>query len=171
MRRKRARRRRTVKGAIWSLVLIAVAVGAVAVGAFAMLPPSPWRDVERAVRGHLGTLEETVGPRSARRTGLPRGKERSATLSGREARARWSLDRRGSSTARRSRSAGRASECTASTRRRAGRAAARGPALALRPGGRPGNGPPHRRAGGRVRGARPGPLRSIRRGAGSGART
>ena len=39
-----------------------VVLVAIAVGAFAALPPSTWRNVERMVRGHLDTLEEAVGP-------------------------------------------------------------------------------------------------------------
>ena len=39
---------------------------AIAVGAFAVLPLSTWRDVERTVRGHFDALEETVGPATER---------------------------------------------------------------------------------------------------------
>ena len=60
MRRARWRTRRMVKHTIRAIVLIAIALGA-----FVMLPPSPSRDVERAVRGHLDTVEED--PRVGRR--------------------------------------------------------------------------------------------------------
>lgn len=55
MRRARWRTRRMVKHMIRAIMLIAIALGA-----FVMLPQSPSRDVERAVRGHLDTVEETL---------------------------------------------------------------------------------------------------------------
>lgn len=46
---------------IRAIVLIAIALGT-----FVMLPPSALRDVERVVRGHLDTFEETLGPATER---------------------------------------------------------------------------------------------------------
>ena len=92
MRRKRGRRRRTVKGTTRSIVLIAIAVGA-----FAMLPPSTWREFEDAVRGHVDALEEIIGPTAEQAADwLAEGEGRSVTHSGREARARRARGRRGS---------------------------------------------------------------------------
>lgn len=44
-----------------ALVLVAIAVGA-----FAALPPSVWHDAERLAQGHLGALEEAVAPAAER---------------------------------------------------------------------------------------------------------
>ena len=39
-----------------------VVLVAIAVGDFAALPPSTWRNVEGMVRGYLDILEDAVGP-------------------------------------------------------------------------------------------------------------
>ena len=64
MRRARWRTRRMVKHTIRVIVLIVIALGA-----FVMLPPSSSRDVERAVRGHLDTVEETLESVAGRAAG------------------------------------------------------------------------------------------------------
>ena len=60
----RRNRRRRVRAAVRRTRMVLPV--AIAVGAFAALPPSTWRNMEGMVRGHLDTLEEAVGPAAQR---------------------------------------------------------------------------------------------------------
>ena len=67
-----------MKGTTRSIVLIAIAVGA-----FAMPPPSTWREFEDAVRGHVNAPEEIIGPTAEQEADwLAEGEGRSVTHSG-----------------------------------------------------------------------------------------
>ena len=60
-RTSRWRRRRTAKRTTRTLALVVIAVTA-----FAALPPSTWRDVERLAQGHLDVLEKAIAPAAGR---------------------------------------------------------------------------------------------------------
>ena len=53
--------RRRMKGAIRSVILIVIAVGAIAVAS-----PSAWREAEDALRGHLRSVEAIARPAAKR---------------------------------------------------------------------------------------------------------
>ena len=168
MRRRRRRRRWRRWRAMGTLLLVVLAAGA-----FAALPPATVRDAQRLVRGHLDALEKTVGPAVEQAAhwfadGAGALRETFGDI--------WRVEFGGDALRTRTRRRWGYPQDPwdanpPARHRRAGERAAlpgRGSRLALRPGGGPRGGPralaTNRRAEGRVRGARPGPLRARRRG-------